>query len=132
VRAVGLSVHRVALDAEFPQAIMRWAKSRGVVIAVRDERFGEVFLRFLKQLGASDEILARIGIVPLPRLRLAMREIGENAVVLVSPLIEREADTRIPAGARRATAQWRLADGTLDGLRASLAFELAMRRKGHA
>jgi DNA-binding transcriptional regulator YhcF (GntR family) len=132
VRAVGLSVHRVALDAEFPQAIMRWAKSRGVVIAVRDERFGEVFLRFLKQLGASDDVLARISIVPLPRLRLAMREIGENAVVLVSPLIEREADTRIPAGARRATAQWRLADGTLDGLRASLAFELAMRRKGHA
>jgi DNA-binding transcriptional regulator YhcF (GntR family) len=132
VRTLGLSVHRVALDAEFPQAILRWAKSRGVVIAVRDERFGEVFIRFLRQLGATDDVLARIGIVPLPRVRAALREVGESAIVLVSPLIEREAESRIPLGARRAAAQWRLAEGTLDGLRATLAFELAMRRKGHA
>jgi len=132
MRTVGLSVHRVALDPEFPQAVLRWAKARGVVIAVRDERFGEVFLRFLKQLGATDDVLARVSVVPLPRVRAALRELGENAVVLVSPLIEREAEARIPAGARHASAQWRLADGTLDGLRATLAFELAMRRRGHA
>lgn len=132
VRTVGLAVHRVALDAEFPETILRWARARGVVIVVRDVRFGDVFLRFLKQLGATVEMLARVRVSPLPRLRAALREVGDNAVVLVSPLLEREATAQIPIGARRASAHWRLAEGTLDGLRASLAFDLATRRKGHA
>jgi hypothetical protein len=132
VRKVGMSVHRVALDPEYPHTILRWAKARGVIIAIRDERFGDVFLRFLRQLGASSEVLSRVRLVPLHGLNAAMRELGEDAVVLVSPLVESEAEARIPSGARRASTQWRLAEGTLDGLRASLAFEIASRRKGHA
>jgi DNA-binding transcriptional regulator YhcF (GntR family) len=132
VRSVGISVHRVALDAEFPHTVLRWAKARGAVIVVRDERFAGVFLRFLGQLGATEATLARIRIVPSQRIAGALRDLGEKAVVLVSPLVEREADTRVPPGARRASAHWRMAEGTLDGLRASLAFEIASRRKGHA
>ena len=47
VRTVGLPVYRVALDPKFPQTIIRWATSRGVVIVVADDRFAGVFLRFL-------------------------------------------------------------------------------------
>jgi hypothetical protein len=68
----------------------------------------------------------------MQRLHVAMDELGDDAVVLVSPLIEREVAARIPAGAQRASAHWRLAEGTLDRLRASLAFDLATKRKGHA
>jgi DNA-binding transcriptional regulator YhcF (GntR family) len=132
VRTFGMSVHRVALDADFPQTILRWARTRGVVIAVRDERFGGVFTRFLGQLGANAETLAKIRVVPLARIGTALREVGENAIVLLSPLVEREAETRIPAGARRASAHWRMAEGTLEGLRAELAFDLATRRQGSA
>ena len=132
VRPVGVSVHRVALDADFPQTILRWAKARGVAIAVRDERFSRVFIRFLAQLGATDDVLDNIRVVPLPKLAAALRELGDGSVVLVSPLVEREADAMMPAGARRASAHWRMAEGTLDSLRASLAFELASKRKGHA
>jgi GntR family transcriptional regulator len=132
VRSVGVAVHRVALDAEFPETILRWAKARGVVIVVRDTRFGDVFLRFLGQLGATHEMLARIRVAPLARLRGALREVGDNAAILVSPLVEKEFAAQIPTGARRASAHWRLAEGTLDGLRAALAFDLATKRKGHA
>jgi GntR family transcriptional regulator len=132
LRSVGTTLHRVALDAAFPETIMRWAKARGVVIVVRDTRFGDVFLRFLRQLGATPEVLARVRVVPMARLRAALREVGDDAAVLVSPLIEKEAAAQIPAGARRASAHWRLAEGTLDGLRAALAFDLATKRKGHA
>lgn len=132
VRTTGVTVHRVALDAAFPQTIMRWAQSRGVVIAVRDERFAGVFAPFLRRLGATPEMLERIRVTSLGRLRSALAEVGDNAVVLVSPLVEREAASKIPPGARRASAHWRMAEGTLDRLRASLAFELAARRRGNA
>jgi len=132
VRSVGVAVHRVALNAEFPETIMRWARTCGVVIVVRDTRFGDVFLRFLGQLGATPEMLARIRVEPMGRLRAALCEVGDKAVVLVSPLIEKEYAAQIPTGARRASAHWRLAEGALDGLRAALAFDLASKRKGHA
>jgi bifunctional DNA-binding transcriptional regulator/antitoxin component of YhaV-PrlF toxin-antitoxin module len=132
VRAVGLPVYRVALDPEFPQTILRWARSRGVVIAVGDDRFAQVFLRFLGQLGASPEDLTRIRIVIPARLREALRAAGDDAVVLVSALVHHEVESKLPTHARHLAAHWRLAQGTLERLRAELAYDLAAKREGSA
>jgi DNA-binding transcriptional regulator YhcF (GntR family) len=131
-RTVGLPVYRVALDAEFPQAIIRWAKTRDVVMAVGDERFAGVFLRFLGQLGAPPEVVARVRIVVPARLRAALRAAGDDAVVLVSPLVHDDVESKLPLHARHLAAHWRLAPGTLDRLRAELAYDLAAKREGHA
>jgi len=131
-RTVGLPVYRVALDAEFPQAIIRWARSRDVVLAVGDERFAGVFLRFLGQLGAGPEVTERVRIVLPARFRAALRAAGDDAVVLVSPLVLREVESKLPIQARHLAAHWRLAPGTLERLRAELAYDLAAKREGHA
>lgn len=131
-RIVGLPVYRVALDPEFPRTIRRWAQTRGVVMAVGDDRFGQVFLRFLGQLGATPEVIERVHIVPPDRLRAAMRLAGDEAVVLVSPLVQKNVEGKLPAHAKPLSAHWRLAQGTLERLRAELAYDLASRRAGHA
>lgn len=131
-RTVGLPVYRVALDAEFPQAILRWARTRDVVLAVGDERFTGVFLRFLGQLGAAPEVIERVRVVPPSRLRAALRAAGDDAVVLVSPLVLREVESKLPIQARHLAAHWRLAQGTLERLRAELAYDLAAKREGYA
>jgi len=131
-RTVGVPVYRVALDPEFPQTILRWARTRGVVMAVGDDRFAGVFLRFLGQLGAAPEVTARVHIVLPPRLRAALHAAGDDAVVLVSPLVHREVESRLPSHARHLAAHWRLAQGTLERLRAELAYDLAAKREGHA
>jgi DNA-binding transcriptional regulator YhcF (GntR family) len=131
-RSVGLPVYRVALDPEFPNTIVRWAKSRGVVIVVGDDRFADVFLRFLGQLGAPPEVTARVRIVLPGRLRTAMREAGDDAVVLVSPLIHDDVASKLPAHTRQLASHWRLTPGTLERLRAELAYDLAAKSRGHA
>jgi len=129
-RTVGVPVYRVALDPDFPQTILRWAQKRGVVMAVGDDRFGLVFLRFLGQLGAPEDVLSRVRIVTPDRLRAALRTAGDGAVVLVSALVHREVESRLPPQARQLAAHWRLAQGTLERLRAELAFDLAAKRAG--
>ena len=131
-RTVGLPLYRVSLDAEFPQAIIRWARSRDVVMVVGDERFAHVFLRFLGQLGAEAEVVARVRIVLPSRLRATLRAAGADAVVLVSPLVHKDVEAKLPLQARHLAAHWRLAPGTLDRLRAELAYDLAAKREGHA
>ena len=131
-RTVGLPVYRVALDPEFPQTILRWAQSRGVVMAVGDERFAGVFLRLLGQLGAGAEVTARVRIVLPSRLCAALRAAGDDAVVLVSPLVLREVESKLPPHARHLSAHWRLAQGALERLRAEIAYDLAAKREGHA
>jgi DNA-binding transcriptional regulator YhcF (GntR family) len=131
-RSVGVPVYRVALDAEFPQAILRWARTRDVVVAVGDERFARVFRRFLGQLGAGPEVMARVRLVLPSRLRAALRAAGDDAVVLVSALVLREVESKLPPGARHLAAHWKLAQGTLERLRAELAYDLAAKREGHA
>jgi DNA-binding transcriptional regulator YhcF (GntR family) len=131
-RTVGLPVYRVALDPEFPRTILRWAKARGVVMAVGDDRFAGVFLRFLGQLGAAPELIARVRIVSPSRLRGALREAGPDAAVLVSALVLDEVAAKLPPHARHLAAHWRLAEGTLERLRAEVAYDLAARREGHA
>lgn len=131
-RAAGLPVYRVALDPEFPQTILRWARTRDVVIAVADDRFAQVFLRFLGQLGGSPDDLARIRIVLPARLRDALRVSGDDAVVLVSALVHHEVESKLPTHARHLSAHWRLAHGTLERLRAELAYDLAAKHEGHA
>jgi DNA-binding transcriptional regulator YhcF (GntR family) len=132
VRTVGLPVYRVALDPEFPQTILRWAQSRDIVMVVGDDRFAGVFVRFLGQLGAPPEVIARVRIVLPSRLRAALRAAGDDAVVLVSPLVLREVESKLPAHARHLSAHWRLAQGTLERLRAELAYDLAAKRAGRA
>jgi hypothetical protein len=131
-QAVGTPVYRVALDAEFPRRILRVAKSRDVVLCVRDPRFGLVFRRFLGQLGATPEVLARVHVATARQLRTTLREAGEDPLVLMLPLAERDGAGRAPIGASPVLAHWRLADGTLERLRAAIAFDIARRRQGHA
>jgi hypothetical protein len=45
--------------------------------------------------------------------------------VYLSPLVERDVASRVPATTRRVDAQWGIAPGTLDRLRARLALDLA-------
>jgi hypothetical protein len=101
-------------------------------MAVADERFAQVFLRFLGQLGALPEVAARVRIVVPGRLRAALREAGDDAVVLVSALVLDQVAAKLPPDARHLAAHWRLAQGTLERLRAELAFDLALRHEGHA
>jgi len=129
-QAVGTPVYRVALDGEFPRRILRVAKSRDIVLCVRDPRFGLVFRRFLGQLGATPEILARVHVATARQLRATLREAGDDPLVLVLPLAERDAAGRTPIGASPVLAHWRLADGTLERLRAAIAFDIARRRQG--
>ena len=103
-----------------------------MVIGLQDERFGSVFMRFLGQLGAAPDVVARIRPVGVGRMRSAMREAGNDAVVLVTPLAEREAAGRVPPGTRSLLAHWRLAEGTIDRLRATISYDLAARRQGSA
>jgi hypothetical protein len=131
-RTIGLPVYRVALDPEFPRAILRWAKTRDVVMAVGDDRFAAVFLRFLGQLGAPPEIINRVHIVLPARLRGTLAAAGDGAVVLVSALVLSEVESKLPPHARHLAAHWRLAQGTLERLRAELAYDLAAKREGHA
>jgi len=131
-QAVGTPVYRVALDPEFPRRILRVAKSRDVVLCVRDPRFGSVFRRFLGQLGATPDVLGRVWITTAKQLRPTLREAGEDPLVLVLPLAEHDAAGRTPNGSSPVLAHWRLADGTLERLRAAIAFDIARRRQGHA
>ena len=131
-RTVGLPVYRVALDPEFPRTILRWAASRSVVMAVADDRFAKVFLRFLGQLGGAPELTARVRIVVPGRFRAALREAGDDAVVLVSALVLDEVAAKLPPHARHLAAHWRLAQGTLERLSAELAYDLAARHEGQA
>ena len=130
--AVGAPVYRVALEAEFPRRVLHLAMTRGVVLCIRDPRFARVFLRFLGQLGASPDVLARIVPVAPSRLRSTLRRLPGDPVVIVSPLAEPDVAGRIPESTDTLTGHWRLADGTIDRLRAAIAFDLAARRKGHA
>jgi len=132
VRTVGLPVYRVALDPEFPQTILRWARSRGVVMVVDDDRFARVFLRFLGQLGAAPEVTARVHVVLPAGLRAAMRAAGDDAVVLVSPLVHDRVESMSSTRKRQLPAHWRLAHETLERLRVELAYDLAAKRRGHA
>ena len=129
-QTVGTPVYRVALDPEFPRRILRVAKSRSVVLCVRDPRFGSVFRRFLGQLGATQEVLDRLHVTTAKQLRGTLREVGDDPLLLVLPLAERETAGRI--GPSPVLAHWRLADGTVERLRAALAFDIARRRQGHA
>ncbi|HVQ34860.1 MAG TPA: GntR family transcriptional regulator [Candidatus Bathyarchaeia archaeon] len=129
-QTVGTPVYRVALDPEFPRRILRVAKTRDVVLCVRDPRFGVVFRRFLGQLGATQEVLDRLHVTTAKQLRGTLREVGDDPLLLVLPLAERETAGRI--GPSPVLAHWRLADGTVERLRAALAFDIARRRQGHA
>jgi hypothetical protein len=44
----------------------------------------------------------------------------------------REVESKVPLHARHLAAHWRLAQGTLERLRAELAYDLAAKREGHA
>jgi len=129
-QAVGTPVYRVALDPEFPRRILRVAKTRDVVLCVRDPRFGIVFRRFLGQLGATKDVLDHLHVTTAKQLRTTLREVGDDPLLLVLPLAERETAGRI--GPSPVLAHWRLADGTVERLRAALAFDIARRRRGHA
>ena len=73
------------------------------------------------QLGASPEVTGDGSDIVLPaRLRDALRAAGDDAVVLVSALVHREVESKLPTHARHLSAHWRFAQGTLDRLRAEL------------
>ena len=61
-----------------------------------------------------------------------MREAGNDVVVLVSPLVHGAVASKLPVHTRPLASHWRLTEGTLERLRAELAYDLASKRQGHA
>jgi hypothetical protein len=124
-RSVSPRLYRVALDPEFPQRMIQYAKAGPLVMVVRDPSFGPVFLRLLRQMAVLPEVVARIRLVDPVEARTALRELNGDGAVYLSPLVERDVASRVPSTTRRVDAQWGIAPGTLDRLRARLALDLA-------
>jgi GntR family transcriptional regulator len=122
---LSMPLYRVALDPDFPQRMVQHAKMGNLVMVVLDVSFGPVFLRLLRQMSVPSDIITRIRFVEAPEARTVLRDADGDAAVYLSPLVEKEMAGRIPDRVRRVDAQWGLATGTLDRLRARLALDLA-------
>jgi hypothetical protein len=72
----------------------------------------------------------RIHVVEAQEARAALEGLpgGNDATVVVSPLVERSLPWRLPEGRRRLSLRWRLAAGAVDRLRVELAYDVAFRR----
>ena len=124
---VGMPVYRVALDPAFPRHLVECARRGGVVMVVQDASFAPVFLRLLRQLAVSEELVERFHIVRPEDAAAAFRATGRGGSVHVSPLLERLGRLRIPAHLKRISAAWPIASTSRERLRARLAFDLALR-----
>jgi GntR family transcriptional regulator len=124
-RSVTARMYRVALDPEFPQRMVQYAKAGPLVMVVRDISFGPVFLRLLRQMAVPPDVVARIRLVDSVEARSVLRDMNGDGAVYLSPLLDREIAARVPERTRRVDAQWGIAPGTLDRLRARLALDLA-------
>lgn len=127
VAALDLPVYRVSLDPDFPQKVLEHARNGPVIMVVRDVAFAAPFTRLLRQLAVQAEIANRVRIVGPFQARAAVQEAGERAVVHVSPLVAEGTLGVLPPGARKVQAHWHLTPEALEGLRAALALELAVR-----
>lgn len=126
----GLPVYRVALDATFPQAVLRRLERGALVMVVRDSGFAPVFRRLLVQLGADEERLSRLAIVDPEGAREAWLDAGKDAMVCVSPLVVDRVARRLPPSAPRFDGRWRVPHGALDRVRVALARDRALARAG--
>ena len=127
VVALDLPVYRVSLDPEFPHKVLEHARNGPVIMVVRDVAFAAPFTRLLRQLAVRPEIANRVRIVGPFQARAAVHEAGEHAVVHVSPLVAEGTLGVLPPGVRKVEAHWHLTPEALEGLRAALALDLAVR-----
>jgi DNA-binding transcriptional regulator YhcF (GntR family) len=123
VDPLGIPVHRVALDPTFPEGVIEHARHGPVVMIVRDESFGPVFQRLLRQMTGSAQIAARVRVVNLFQAQSALAQ-TPHAWVYLSPLVEELAARLLAAGHRKVEAHWRIERDSLDRLQAGLAFDL--------
>jgi DNA-binding transcriptional regulator YhcF (GntR family) len=128
VEPLGIPVYRVALDPRFPRSLIAEAERGPLLMVVRDRQFVPVFLRLLRQLGASPETLARVRIVEPMEVVAALAEIDGPAAAYVSPLVHSAGIVQLPPRCRRLRLRWRLEPASLDRLRASVALDLAAHR----
>jgi DNA-binding transcriptional regulator YhcF (GntR family) len=125
---LGVPVYRVALDPRFPRALIAEAERGPLVMIVRDRQFAPVFLRLLRQLGASAEALGRVRIFDPDEAAAALSKITEPAAAYVSPFVQSAGVVQLPVRFRRLRLRWRLAPESLDRLRASVALDLSAHR----
>lgn len=125
VSSLNLPVYRLALDSRFPQRFIDEARRAPVLMVVRDQRFGTVFLDMLRRLATRPESLSRIDVLTPGAARAVLRSVPPSTTVFISPLVDAEIGDTVPERLHRLRTRWRLESGSLDQLRASLALDLA-------
>lgn len=90
VLPLGLPIYRVALDVEFPQALIQRARQTPVVMVVRDLSFDGPWRRLLKQLKVPQEVAERFVITDPRGLLTVMRSLRTRPSIYVSTLVEGE------------------------------------------
>ena len=130
VAELGIPIYCVSLDPGFPRILIRYASVGPLVMVVRDCSYEAVFLRLLSQMSVPAETVARFRMVePSQALTVlaALREVGGEPSIYVSPLVEREMAGRIPGYLRKIEVRRHLAMSSMDRLRAQLSLDLALR-----
>jgi DNA-binding transcriptional regulator YhcF (GntR family) len=123
---LGIPVYRVALDPRFPRALLAEAERGPLLMVVRDRQFVPVFLRLLRQLGGTPEVLSRVRIVEPMDAAAALAEMDGPVAAYLSPLVH--GIVQLPPRCRRVRLRWRLEPACVDRLRASVALDLAAHR----
>jgi DNA-binding transcriptional regulator YhcF (GntR family) len=123
----GVPVYRVALDPAFPQRLTGIVSRGPVVMVVRDRGFAPVFLRLLSQLSGRSDLGDRLRIVEPRETRRALRELGADATLVVSPLVAGELGS-LTLRVRSQRLRWRLEPGSIERFRVSVALDLASGR----
>jgi hypothetical protein len=120
-----LPVYRVSLDSGFSKAILDRARTGPVVMIVSDASFAPRFLRFAADATGRPDIVERFVIVEPSSARDLLRNLPADAAVYVSPLVEEEIGSRLPAVNERILVRRHVSATSLERLRARLAFDLA-------
>ena len=127
--APGMPVFRVALDPVFPQKLLEQARRSEVIMVVEDAAFAPVFRRLLRQLAPSPDLVRRVSIVEPAEALTLLRNGNPDAVLHVSPRLEKNLPESLLSGRPRLRGRWHIEPSSLDRLKASLALDLALRRR---
>ena len=83
----------------------------------------------MQQLAPSHDLARRVTIVDPTRALTLLRNGKQDTVLHISPLVEKNLPQSLLNGRPRLRARWHIEPGSLDRLKASLALDLAVRRR---
>lgn len=125
VAPLGTRVYRVALDPSFLQRLVEHARQGPVIMVLRDTSFVPVFLRLLRQMAVSPELIRRFRMAEPHQVRAMADQITEPASIYVSPLVTGAEELCTGGRFRRLKLRWRVEQTSLERLKASLALDFA-------